>query len=75
MTHPLENESTDWVVLRQSLESISAAIHPSVPAMPDAFETDKRPCEIFLQKPKSEIRARKPPLTLLRSTFWGLMSL
>lgn len=43
--------------------STSGAIHPSVPGIPDCKEKLLRPSGIFLQSPKSEIRARTFPNT------------
>lgn len=56
--------------------STSGAIHPSVPGIPDRKEKLLRPSGIFLQSPKSEMRARTWPRALgpERRMFLGLRS-
>lgn len=54
----------------------SGAIHPSVPGIPDRKEKLLRPSGIFLQSPKSEMRARTWPRALgaERRMFLGFRS-
>lgn len=54
----------------------SGAIHPSVPGIPDRKEKLLRPSGIFLQSPKSEMRARTRPSALgpERRMFLGFRS-
>lgn len=56
--------------------STSGAIHPSVPGIPDRKEKLVRPSGIFLQSPKSEMRARTRPSALGpdRRMFLGFRS-
>lgn len=56
--------------------STSGAIHPSVPGIPDRREKLHRPSGIFLQSPKSEMRARTLPSALgpERRMFLGFKS-
>lgn len=56
--------------------STSGAIQPSVPGIPERKEKLLRPSGIFLQSPKSEMRARTRPSALgpERRMFLGFRS-
>lgn len=59
-----------------SPNSISGAIHPSVPVVPDFFEKEILPFANFLHMPKSDIKALISPeeLGIDIKTFCGLIS-
>ena len=56
--------------------TISGAIHPSVPVIPDRLENEARPVCSFLHNPKSDIIALTCPLLvgIDSNTLCGLMS-